>query len=113
MTRKVRPFEPQKKGYTIIDNVVFDYILPELTANGWKVLCFIIRKTKGWQKEWDGLSYSQIMKGTGIKSSATISKVLTELMGDHAFLNKITMRSLRPLLWLISLGSEVRSPTNG
>jgi len=84
MTKKVKPFEPQEKGYTIVDNVVFDYILPELTANGWKVLCFIIRKTKGWHKEWDGLSYSQIMKGTGIKSSATVSKVLTELLdGDY------------------------------
>jgi len=86
--KKVKPFEPQKKGYTIVDNVVFDYIMPPLSPNAWKILCFIIRKTKGWQKEWDGLPYTQIMKGTGIKSSATVSKALTELL-DGQYIKQI------------------------
>jgi len=77
---KVKPFEPQKDRYTVVDNVIFDRIMPSLSPNAWKVLCLILRKTRGWHKEWDGLSYSQIMEGTGIKSSATVRQALVELL---------------------------------
>jgi phage replication O-like protein O len=53
--------------------------MPSLSATEWKVLCFIIRKTIGWQKTREQLSYTQIIKGTGIKSPVTISKALKKL----------------------------------
>jgi phage replication O-like protein O len=83
MTRKIRPFEPKDEKYTIVDNVIFDYIMPTLSPNAWKVLCLILRKTRGWHKEWDGLAYSQIKEGTGIKSDPTVNKALTELLGKE------------------------------
>lgn len=46
----------------------------------WMVLSFIIRKTKGWHKEHDAISYSQFIKGTGISSNSTIKKCLDSLI---------------------------------
>jgi phage replication O-like protein O len=53
--------------------------MPSLSATEWKVLCFIIRKTIGWHKTCERLSYTHIIKGTGVKSTATISKALKKL----------------------------------
>lgn len=76
----IKPFVPQEDRYTIVDNVVFDIIMPTLSPNGWKVLCFVFRKTRGFHKDWDELAYSQILKGTGIKSSATLRNSIKELL---------------------------------
>jgi hypothetical protein len=62
--------------------------MPRISANAWKVLCFVIRKTWGWEdkdsptgrKEKDQISYSQIREGTGIRSDTTISGALDELI---------------------------------
>jgi phage replication O-like protein O len=75
----IKPFADQG-NFTAIHNYVFDVIMPSLPPNAWKVLCFVIRKTHGWQKRSDHLSYSQIVEGTGIKSPATISAALKELV---------------------------------
>lgn len=75
---KVRPFSGQS-GFTVFDNVILDYIMPGLSNTAWKVLCYVIRKTIGWHKESDQLSYTRIMAGTGISSRSTISKALTDL----------------------------------
>lgn len=74
----VKPFYNQN-GYTEFNNYVLDYIMPKLSPNAWKVLCFIIRKTKGWQKEQDQLSFRQIMNGTGISNRTTVSNAIKEL----------------------------------
>lgn len=78
-TRTVRPFAKQD-GYTVFNNYVLDHIMPRLKPTTWKTLCFILRNTVGWDRESDELSYSQIMKGTGIHSSATVSSALRELV---------------------------------
>lgn len=78
MSKKYNPFK-QDIGYTQFDNIVLDYVMPELPASAWKILCFIIRQTKGYQRDSDQLSYRDIMAGSGIKSSATVSKNLTIL----------------------------------
>ena len=81
----VRPFYNQN-GYTELNNYVLDYIMPKLSPNAWKVLCFIIRKTKGWQKEQDQLSFSQIMEGTGIKNRTTVSSAIDDLeSGNYVY----------------------------
>lgn len=53
--------------------------MPNTSPNAWKCLCFIIRKTKGWQRLSDSLSFSQIKEGTGIKSDPTVTKALKEI----------------------------------
>ena len=75
---RVKPFTPQN-GWTVFDNVIIDHIMPTLTPNGWKCLTLIIRKTIGWHKEADELSFSQIKAGTGIKHSQTIIDALGHL----------------------------------
>jgi phage replication O-like protein O len=79
MSKSIRPFDPDK-NYTQFHNYVLDTIMPQLSGNTWKVLCFIIRKTKGWNREEEQLSYSTIREGTGIKSDTTLSSVLRELV---------------------------------
>lgn len=76
---KHTPFQPQD-NFTVFSNYVLDVIMPELKPTHWKVLCFIIRKTIGWQKANDILSYSQIMQGTGISGRATVNSALKELI---------------------------------
>jgi hypothetical protein len=65
--------------YTKFSNYVFDHIMPELSPAAFKVLMFIIRRTLGWRKECDEISYSQFMEGTGIGSEHTIKKAIDEL----------------------------------
>lgn len=75
----IQPFAQTGDNYTTFTNYMLDIIMPELPANAWKALCYIYRKTVGWNKESDELSYTQIASGTGIKSSATISEALKVL----------------------------------
>lgn len=81
MSVKIKPFYNQN-GYTEFNNYILDYIMPKLSPNAWKVLCFIMRKTKGWQKEQDEISLNQIMDGTGIKNRTTTCIAIKELEKD-------------------------------
>ena len=78
----MKPFAPQSQ-FTIFSNFVIDEIMPTLKPTHWQVLCFIIRKTVGWQKTVDTISYSQIIKGTNISSRATISSALSHLVDQN------------------------------
>lgn len=62
-----------------LPNAFVDEMLAKVSGNACKVYLLIVRKTRGWQKEKDFISYSQIQKATGI-SSATVSKVIDELV---------------------------------
>lgn len=76
---QIQPFSDDG-GYTCLTNYALDVVMPSLPPNAWKVLCFVIRKTRGWNKEKDRLSYSQIADGTGIHSDATICAALKILI---------------------------------
>lgn len=87
---KYRPLEPRDHLFTQVDNYLLDYVMPVSPPNAWKILCFIVRKTKGWvdsetgtRKSRDRLSYSQIMKGTGIKHPKTISTGIQFLVKEQ------------------------------
>lgn len=49
--------------------------LAEISGNELKVLLFILRKTIGFQKQGDYISYSQIMKATGLTKSTIIRAI--------------------------------------
>lgn len=74
----VKPFS-EYGSYTMFHNSILEIVMPKLSGNEWKVLSFIIRKTKGYQKEEDQISYTQIRKGTGIGSFSTIQDALATL----------------------------------
>lgn len=82
----IRPFET--KGFFVIHNAVFDTIMPNISPNGFKILCTAIRLTLGWHKESDLISYSQFLDKTGIKSRSTVSSAIQECL-DKGFLLRI------------------------
>ena len=85
---KRRPFESIEDEYTKIHNFVLDVCMRELSHTAWKVLCVAMRKTLGYvnpatasgRKEWDRISFSQFREMSGIKSNATISRAIQELL---------------------------------
>lgn len=86
--KKIKPFTDP--GFTMVNNHIFDYIMPRLRPNAWKVLCVAIRQTLGWEdkttengrKEEDEISYSQFLEKTGIGSKTTLSEAIKECLGE-------------------------------
>lgn len=82
--REIRP-NAEHGNYTSIHNAYFDELMPRLTPAEWKVLCVILRKTRGWtdgnggRKQEDAISYSQIEKSAGIGSRHTVKRALDTL----------------------------------
>ncbi len=75
-----KPFEKDPtEQFMLFPNIVIDDLMPVLPPPAFKIVCLIYRNTKGWHKEVDQISFSQIMRGTGIKSSATVAKYLESL----------------------------------
>ena len=72
---------PQKEnGYTPIANEILEELVKiDLLGAELRVLLFIIRKTYGYHKKSDQISFTQFEKGTGI-SRQTINKTLKNLM---------------------------------
>lgn len=66
-------------SYTKFPDYILDEILPQMTPNGWRLLSFVWRKTEGYQKTSDEISYSQIADGTGIKGRSTISAAIKDV----------------------------------
>jgi len=80
LTNVIFPFADPGSSYTMMDNHLFDYIMPAVKPNAWKILCLIIRKTRGWHKITDQISFSQIKIGTGIVSDETVNNALKQLV---------------------------------
>ncbi len=94
MTKTIRPFDAG--GWFPIHNAVFDVIMPQLSPNGWKILCVAIRQTWGWvadgsdtrqRKQADRISYSQFKEKAGIGSYSTVSRALEECL-EAGYLNR-------------------------
>jgi phage replication O-like protein O len=63
-----------------IPNVLVDDYMQRLSANAFRIYMVLVRKTKGWKKDYDSLSQSQIKALTGIRSDKTVRKALDELI---------------------------------
>lgn len=63
-----------------VPNAFIDEMLDKISGNACKIYLLIVRKTRGWNKTADKISYSQIQKFTGVNSRTTISKALDELL---------------------------------
>ena len=79
-TETIYPFSDPDLKYTMVDNYLIDHIMPIIRPNAFKVLILIIRKTMGWHKKEDQISYSQIRELTGISSQSTAQAAIKELI---------------------------------
>jgi hypothetical protein len=77
----VKPFN-NAGGYTTFDNYILDYVMPNCKPNTWKVVCATLRKTKGWQKYSDVISFSQYMELTGIKNRTTMNDAIQDALNS-------------------------------
>lgn len=62
-----------------IPNVIVDEYIDKLHANSFKLLIFIIRKTKGWQKEKDSISTTQLANALNVKTIRKVYPYIKEL----------------------------------
>jgi len=62
-----------------VPNVLVDEYITELSSHSFKLLLFIIRKTKGWQKTKDSISTTQLAKVMGVKKLANVYPYIKEL----------------------------------
>jgi len=76
MERKVKLFQiDTNREFLILPNAIIDILMKELPPADFKVLLFIYRKTKGWHKNSDAISYSQIMEATGLCRKSVYSSI--------------------------------------
>lgn len=111
----VYPFR-ERGHYVEVHNVVFDYIMPNVKPTSFKVVCFIIRQTKGWGDKDKGLSFRDIKNGTGIKSDTTVSDAIKELLSGgyiHKISGEICFESNKYGLNLNFKIAKNRTPKNG
>lgn len=67
-------------NYTQIPNVYFDEIMQTLTTAENTLFLLIMRKTFGWHKKKDKISYSQLRELSGISSNDTVKKAIEGLI---------------------------------
>ncbi|NGP89694.1 replication protein [Fodinibius halophilus] len=80
------PRLPDHVSFTMIPNFIFDEQLESLSGGELKILLMIYRKTVGFDKKSDKISYSQLVEFTGL-SKSTISQGIKGLV--HKKLVKI------------------------
>ena len=81
----IRPFEGV--GYfTSFPNDAIDYVMPICKPNTWKLVCLVIRKTIGFHKKEDEISWSQFKELTGMASYETLSNALNDAVEMGVFL---------------------------
>lgn len=71
-----------------LPNAVVDNLMRDISANALKCYLVIVRKTKGWNKEWDKISTKQLMEATGIKKPHTVYSATKELI-DYGVIESI------------------------
>ena len=100
-----------------LPNAFVDEMLCKLSGNACKIYLLIVRKTRGWHKEADKISYSQIQKYTGVNSRTTISKALDELLDSGLIImqngNKNSSNEYRLNDDFCSKNEQEPSPKNG
>lgn len=62
-----------------VPNVLVDEYISELSSHSFKLLLFIIRKTRGWQKQKDSISTTQLAKVLGLKKIKGVYPYIKEL----------------------------------
>ena len=105
----VRPFSTDS-GYTQLSHSIVDDIMPIVSPAEFKIIIFILRKTRGWQKALDTLSLGQIQEGTGL-SKPTIANAITRLVGE-GYMVKIDGSGTQPNQYGLNEFAEFASSKN-
>ena len=104
-----KPFNKDNESWFQISNSIIDELYEHLTMPEAIVLIAIIRKTRGWHKDEDYISYNQIIDKTPIKSSNTAKKAIDGLekkgvilvtRGNRSIPNKYKLNSDFDCDWL-------------
>ena len=66
-----------------VPNAFVDEAMFNLSGNAVKCYLFIMRKTLGWQKEWDYIPTAQFHLITGIKKPLTVYDAIKEFSSDN------------------------------
>lgn len=98
----IYPFADPDTQYTRVRNAVFDEIIPHLSHAESVILFVIIRKTLGWKKDEDAISYSQLAKGANVRSMATIKKYTQSLADKGLIFIKKTSKSHSPFVYSLN-----------
>lgn len=69
----------KKIGFTKVDHITYDVILPQLSPVAQLVLLRVYRQTIGWGNWFDRIALSQFRLATGIKKNDTIMNAIAEL----------------------------------
>jgi len=75
----MKPFTKPHESFLIIPNCLFDEVMSELPPHEFVLLLVVYRMTRGWNKDTDKISYSQLMNLSGFGSRGTIAKYLKSL----------------------------------
>ena len=69
-----------ENGHTDIANEILDYLVTfRMSGQEWQVLMFVVRKTYGWHKKQDSISYGQISEFTHIPRR-TVIRIIKKLV---------------------------------
>ena len=80
-----KPFaEPE---YTQVSNAALDHVMRRASPGVWKIICAILRKTKGFHKVEDELSYTQFEDMTGMGREA-VAKAVKEALEARYILRR-------------------------
>jgi len=69
-----------KSGFTGIDHITFDVILPLLSVTAQIIFLRIYRQTVGWNKPTDKIANSHFQKCCNIKNHETVKIAIDELL---------------------------------
>lgn len=105
----VRPFSVDS-GYTQLSHSVVDDIMPIVSPAEFKIIIFVLRKTRGWQKALDALSIGQIQDGTGL-SKPTITNAITRLVSE-GYMVKVDGSGTQPNQYGLNEFAEIPSSKN-
>jgi phage replication O-like protein O len=78
----------KKLNHTQVSNDFIDDFMKELSGEAVKIFIAISRKTIGWHKDRDRISYSQLLKLTGIKSVNGLKNGIKQLLDNKIIIQE-------------------------
>ncbi len=100
----------EKPNYTQIPNIYLDEIMKTLNGSENLVFLSIMRKTFGWHKQKDKVSYTQIREATGLGSFTTVKNALDVLESRGLI---IAEKGTRGITYEVNIITETVKIENG
>ena len=63
-------------------NWLFDEVMPQVKGNAFKIICVVVRRTWGWNKNADAISISQFMNLLGTSSRSTVTDAINSALNS-------------------------------